>query len=680
MRPLVHYVTGKEPLIIRMQPRLTKSTNTKVFEYFNETQEGGATIKGKYGLIGTLSRKLADGQRCALMAGSVREAMAIDRAMKAEGYRVRKLDGTATPKKILKAFAQNPDNFLRQHDSQLVILTRVGETGLDIQQHFDAVFVLPSQGQSWKQIWQHMSRVRGLLYGDCNELHIALPDVIFKKIEDCDPEKQLDEIKQRNRYYLNLIAEYARETQPKVLEELQKRLNAHEDRLKLISRYRAEHTAHTLFRNTYLQEKFEALGWKSQIISTSATDQTIWKERLDARKRGAQKTEAHAIARAKNHLDEYSEAYTAKLEDPEEQGFLLGVARRKLTLARNFPASPLADAEWILEFVIDNPELLTQDRLIGCLIALAFAHESGLDVVKELRRKLSSEVLELGKTFGLLAMLNRLQKAESLAIFDMALKIAGDPVLLAAAAKTLQPYCKHDEAIKQSAAYIRKHREAFEVFSSRFLKSPMDWGEGDDVSLINKVLDKVLGCTITWQRHRSSNGICRVYELVLDDASRRRKAEQLQKRKRYQDKPLEEIVWMLTSKQVKQQENTRSAAQGWMQLIKAACDNEALEVEWQKQTAEWAFEGDPQNPERSIIKLLDLVDRSVESEPEPTLERGDAWLDPLKGLEKMQKLIPDTPAGDLIEDDYELSGEALWRVDGPQVAFWGNVERYWPKF
>ena len=46
----------------------------------------------------------------------------------------------------------------------------------------------------------------------------------------------------------------------------------------------------------------------------------------------------------------------------------------------------------------------------------------------------------------------------------------------------------------------------------------------------------------------------------------------------------------------------------------------------------------------------------------------------------MQKLIPDTPDADLIEDDYELSGEALWRVDGPQVAFWGNVERYWPKF
>ena len=69
----------------------------------------------------------------------------------------------------------------------VVILTRLGETGLDLQKDFDSVYVAVSPKMAARSVYQFLSRSRSLLRGDTPKLAIYNPSRTFTGVEQPAP-------------------------------------------------------------------------------------------------------------------------------------------------------------------------------------------------------------------------------------------------------------------------------------------------------------------------------------------------------------------------------------------------------------------------------------------------------------------------------------------------------------
>ena len=470
---LIGELSGRKPMIIDLQRQQAKKP-VSVDWYRDGLNEKGLPILGSGKLYQDFINAGRRGEKALLLAGSVKKARAIRNRLRKHGIKVLLKDGKYTPKEQRLGFALAPDKAMQNYD--VVILTRLVETGLDSQKEFDAVYVALSPKMEARSAYQFLSRSRSLLRGDTSKLCIYSPDNTLTGIEQLSPKYWEERLKNDNKIYIGLLRGDTSKVSAK--------LAAIEWAMGYQARYKADSARQTFFRNELLRAKFSSLGWKIDNEfspnKTSPLSEILKKEVFRA-----DWTEATCTARGHRSILEYPEAYAEKISDPNQQGLILECKRRKLELSSLLPASDLEDVSLIFE--LSQDERLLPQTLLWSAIEI----DPHSERIQKLLSFLNSTHIEKFELYGALEGLKNLRKSKSMLALAVAEVLAGDPCLerVRSGDDILH---KHQADTQQLAAKLNANSDLINTWCRRHFGREFAWGEGC-VSVVCKALDKLLG-------------------------------------------------------------------------------------------------------------------------------------------------------------------------------------------
>ena len=470
---LIGELSGRQPVLIDLQ-RQQQRKPVCVDWYRDGLNEKGLPILGSGQFYQDFINEARSGKKVLLLAGSVKKARAVRNQLRKYGIKAQLKDGKYTPKPQRLGFALAPEKAMQNHD--VVILTRLVETGLDLQKDFDAVYVALSPKMEARSAYQFLSRSRSLLRGDTSKLRIYSPDNTLTGIEQLSPEYWEERLKKDNKIYTGLLTGNTSKVSAK--------LNAIEWAIGYQARYKADAARQTFFRNELLQAKFKSLGWKMDNEfspnGVSPINEVLKKEIFRA-----DWMEATCTARGHRRIADYSEAYAEKIADPNQQGLILECKRRKLELSSLLPASDLESVDLI--FQLDQDERLLPQTLLWSAIEVNPQSER----MQLLLSFLSASHLEKFETYGALEGLKKLRKSKSMLALAVAELLAGDPCI-ERVRNGDDIIHKHQLDTQQLAAKLNQNSDLINTWCRRHFGREFAWDE-DCVSVVCKALEKLLG-------------------------------------------------------------------------------------------------------------------------------------------------------------------------------------------
>ena len=474
---------------------------------------------GKAAMVEQLNSTIMVGGKVLLLSGGADFANELKqhyrKQRKTNGMRVRVLevDGDTTPEGVRLEFAADPTAFISKHNYDLVIVTRLAETGANIKNEFDSVCVSLTLGQTATEANQLMSRARCLFQGSCTDLHIYFPgEAGSHPTEGSDPTEgdsgaatlaqsidwkwQQAQIAKEHQSTLITLAGGLTPGDAGAIKALGY-VVANQSRLGLpietLAKMRAREAAEKHWRMDYLVGMLSDRGFNvaAEPTTDDGTATKKWLARgsdttapglLTAHREANKKTKANCRARGNRLQSEYADRYQDKLSDPREQGWILRQKRQQLKDAGDFPLSPL-DTDWHLAN-IENDRLRPQAK---CRALLMVPGEG----VAILRQRTVAEIM--GSRLGFLELHKRLHRHE---IHRMALMQSFSASTLLTGILNNRVYAEWTEATPgaaQLAQMIRQHRSDLEMYCAREYGTPFVWDEKSDIALINKFWKLILG-------------------------------------------------------------------------------------------------------------------------------------------------------------------------------------------
>ena len=551
---LLEQLAGVRPEVVNLiRHQATKPI--AVFEY--EDFEGFPAISGAWHLYQHFYDAAAQGKRVLLLGGSVDKCRALRTALRKLGVKAELRDGRYCPKERRLGFAKNPDALTRQ--ANVVILSRLAETGIDLQSDFDAVYCCVSPQMSARATYQFISRSRSLLRGDTPELHIYLPAKNRVGLDEMDPVAVSDEIRSTNKTYLKLIK---RDTA-----DIAKKLEAVNWAIDWSGRFKAAEARNTYFRNELLTAKWDELGWPVDHKPYPMTygehgpepvEMSI-KEVVEEELLEQPKTRSKCIARGKREIHEYPHEYQTKLADNAESGWILDCKRRKLELASLLPDSELEDWQVVHQLETDR-DLLPQALLRG-----AMGLTPGDDKSELLADYIQSGHVDTARIYGPMEGLKGMKRSKTLISWAIADLCAGSPFLKRVLAGDDRIDISQDDT-KEFAALLNRYEDVLNLWCSKFLGRKFSWTE-DALSVVCKFLDKMLGiksAPIGQERLEVDGKIkkCRVMHTILSEPGQRAIA------KRESKKDDGESLQSITRRLELLEKHSQSALTGWRNKIK----------------------------------------------------------------------------------------------------------------
>ena len=485
---LIGELAGKQPTVINLKRQQAKEP-VSVDWYSDGFNSYGHQVLGSGMLYEAFLEDALSGNRVLLLAGSVKKARALRQQLKKAGIRALIKNGRYTPKKQRLGFALAPEKAMESYD--VVILTRLVETGLDLQKDFDAVYVVLSPKMQARSAYQFLSRSRSLLRGDTPKLCIYSPVDTLTGIEQLSTNYWTEQLKRDNKLYAGLMRGDTSKADVK--------LEAIEWAISYQARYKADAARQTYFRNDLLKAKLLSLGWtidKTFLPNEASHISEILKQEIFK----AEWLEATCTARGHRSISDYSEAYAEKLADPNEQGLILECKRHKLELSSLLPGAELEEVSLIYRLIKD--ERLLPQTLLWSAIALNPHSER----MQQLLSFLSSTHLQKFETYGALEGLKKLRKSKSMLAFALAEILAGDP-LIERVLNGDDVIHKYQGDVQQLAAKLSKNSNLINLWCRRHFGREFAWGE-DAVSVVCKALDKLLGIksAVTGQTTEQAKG------------------------------------------------------------------------------------------------------------------------------------------------------------------------------
>ena len=478
----IEHFTGKRPLVVNLvrEPQLESNVTVHILEDSTD-RATGATLSGIKTAVDMAINLTKAGGRSAFFGGSKDVLKALQREFRKKGIQATLRDGTYTLAPVAVGFGENPTKHCNL--ALITLISLNADTGVDLQNDFDAVFALPSVQQSASEAWQHISRARSLFDGRTKDLYIHFPQdpTRFMAWEHLTPQYHLEKIKARNAYYLSLIAQGT--------PELREEIADLEAGFTLAARYMAEHCAGRWFQREYLLGQFEARGWPVDTIAP-APSALGFLDTLARHRDKAIDAEAFAIAKGKRHLLEYSEKRATEIEDSNQSGFVLGCYRTKLALASHFPSSPLEDPKWIRANILDKPAKKAQTRLLGL-----FTLDNAQAAVDDHTRFLQREAIKHGDDHGALSMLRKLESSDTLPILRLYQALSPHRgIIQAALANMATLSASHPDALAL-ADVLRQNADTLNQFAAKCLddSNGFDWTEAEPMALVSKFINKYIG-------------------------------------------------------------------------------------------------------------------------------------------------------------------------------------------
>lgn len=472
---LLESLSGQRPIMVDLQRQQAKKSVNIDF-YHDGVTESGNISGGSGRLYGDFIEAARSGDRVLLLAGSVKKARAVKKRLQSFGIAALLKDGRYTPKNQRLGFALAPEKAMQGHD--VVILTRLVETGLDLQKDFDTVFVAVSPKMPARSVYQFLSRSRSLLRGDTGKLCIYNPSRNFTSIEQLSASYWADKIRSENKLYLSLLRGDTAGVKSK--------LEAINWAIDYKARYRADEARQSYFREDLLLRKFAELGWDiERDIFPNIEDCVAIDRILQRHIYQAGISEAHCTARGHRHISDYSEQYAAKLSDPNEQGLILECKRRKLELSALLPDSDLENVDLI--FRLQEDERILPQTLLRSAIAL----NPSSDRVQQLIEFLSSAHLDKMTLYGPLQGLKELKKSKTVLTLAIA-EIIGSSTLVKRVLAGDDEISYADSDVQEFAALLSTHSELVNAWCRRYYGRSFAWDE-DATSVVCKALDKLLG-------------------------------------------------------------------------------------------------------------------------------------------------------------------------------------------
>lgn len=483
---LLSELAGQRPEVVNLV-RQQEARPITVKHYLDgegfSPEHGPYTISGSWHLYQSFVDVAKAGKRVLLLAGSVDKARALRNELRKTGIRIELRDGRYCPKEQRLGFAKKPDALTGR--ANVVILSRLAETGIDLQSDFDAVYCCVSPQMSARSTYQFISRSRSLLRGDTPELHIYLPTIAQIGLDAMDPVAIADEVRATNKAYLKLIK---RDTS-----DISKKLEAINWAIDWSSRYQADEARNTYFRNELLADKWEELGWSAVDVlypmeksdCGSFPEEMPIKEAIEKGVLDQAKTRSKCISRGKRELHLYPQEYQSKLTDNAESGWILSCKRRKLELAALLPDSALEDWQVIHDLEMDR-DLLPQALLRG---AIGLTPDS--DNCELLADYIQSGHLDTARLYGPMEGLKGMKRSKTLITWAIADLCAGSPFLKRVLAGDDRIDITQEDT-NEFAALLGKYEDILNLWCSKFMGRKFCWTE-DAISVVLKFLDKLLG-------------------------------------------------------------------------------------------------------------------------------------------------------------------------------------------
>jgi hypothetical protein len=570
----IEHLSGKRPHVIEIQRDYGEAFHPERVQAQIYADDPFTGDSGKYPWLGALMAAARGGKSALVLEPSVQSAKAIQRLLRARGIGATLVDGSFTPIEQRRGFAADPDRECGRR--QITIVTRIAETGADIQAAPDAVFLRLSPNQTSEQGYQFLSRARRLLTGEIPELHIHLPALNFTGVEQLSVEWNLERIRAANSYRVAILQEAAAENREQ-LAGVQQAIDELGAEFTLLARYKAEAAAGRLFRDAYLIDRLERVGFQLEpVVITGDPDSTgRWEPQLNQRKRQNDITRANCIGRGHRLLGNYPEVYQEKIDDIREQGFILGCKRKKLDMASRFPLSPLEDSGWILTQILDNERAEPQSLVLGVLM-LATEPEAHAALQRH-RGHLADSAIAIGQKYGPLSMIRKMSSRVDLAALDLGAVLSQSPLIMAAVGGTLGEFCKVDPEVQELAALLRANEERLSAFCRQYLGLDMNWTEKSDTALVCKAMNKLLGLPTVkvTQRRRGGKGF-HIYEMGnTESAIAARVAKIVEKSKGMAD--ADDIKARLVEAWGRHWAMAVSAAEGWRRASGATSEATAVQ-------------------------------------------------------------------------------------------------------
>ena len=513
----IEHLSGKRPHIVEIQRDYGAGFHperVKVQIYADDPLTGDS---GKYPWLGAFMAAAKAGKNLLVQEPSVQNAKAFQRMLRARGIGATLVDGSFTPIDQRRGFAANPD--LKCGQRQITIMTRIAETGTDIQAIYDAVFARVSPNQTSEQGYQFLSRPRRLLTGEIPELHLHLPALNFTSVEQLSVNWHLERISAANAYRVEILREAADQNKGQ-LGAVQQAIADLNQEFTLLARFKAEAAAQRLFRDSYLINRLEQVGFSLPNTATTGDPDSTdrWETQLTRHKRQNDKTKAACIARGQRLFSAYPEAYQDKIDDIREQGFILGCKRKKLDLSARFPLSPLENPEWILSQILDNERAEPQSLVLGVLMLAN--NPDAYAALHRHRGHLADSAIAIGQQYGPLSMIRKMSSRVDLAALDLGAVLSQSALIMAAGNGTLGAFCKADPEVQELATLLRANKDRLSLFCRLYLGQDMSWDEKSDTALVCKALNKILGLSTAKTTQKRVNGKpCHFYELGNTDAA-----------------------------------------------------------------------------------------------------------------------------------------------------------------
>ncbi|PSN80384.1 hypothetical protein C8B47_06670, partial [filamentous cyanobacterium CCP4] len=494
----LEHLTGQRPQVVEIVRQTGQVSNVQVTVCEDGFDEySGVPLRGSKTVVDEVLKVAKGGGKVCVLAGSVGNLKAMQRILRRHRIAVTLRDGSYTLAPIAVGFGENPTAHAALRN--VTLICRNAEIGVDLQNDFDLVAFWASPGQSAEDCYQHISRARALFDGRCNRLLVKLPEVKakFVSVDHLDPAYHLKAIQAKNAYYLGLLRG-AGEASGQQLEQIEARIAELDTIHGFLARYKAEEAAGQLFQREYLLERFEALGWAADHLDPEPAT-SDFNDELRGLKRKAEEARAFAIAKGRRVVGAYSEARISQLEDPNQTGFVLSAYRQKLDLATKIPESPIDNAAWVLEHILDNERQLPQAQLLGLVILSQ--QPDFADCLKEFHRQTQGLNIKIGMTFGPIAMLRGMEGSRTLPLLDVWSTVLsnGPRFILDLVTGDRTTIHRLEPDVAEFAANLRQHGDRLNSMAKFCLgkSDGFNWGESDDMAIVNKFLSAFLGLNLS---------------------------------------------------------------------------------------------------------------------------------------------------------------------------------------
>ncbi|MEL6776505.1 MAG: DEAD/DEAH box helicase family protein [Cyanobacteria bacterium J06597_16] len=588
---LLTAISGQKPWVVDLQREKpgAKPVDVSIYQDYEELGDKGPyTVKMRPQFHRNLISAAKSGKKILYLAGSADMGRAVHQELKRFKISVARRDGRYTTQSAKNGFSAQPDVDLAGFQVQIV--SRLAETGIDLQQGYDAVFVDLSPSMSGFEANQFLSRARSLLRGETPQLKLWLPESPLS-IEKLSAEYWAEKALKESSDYLDLLQSEMKDAREKLAE------------LRWVSefwgKYQARHHASIYFKESVLEGIFKRLDWNVDRVMSTGDDGGL-KDRLAWHKESALRTGDMAQARAPREMLGFSDPqrfikyasstipdasghadkWASKLSDPNEAGWLIQQQRTKLELAKWFPSAPVDMATWITQLRLErNGDLKNQS-----ILRAAVMEADGLLLTRKLCDEQLSHNIEL---HGPLQGIKELSKSRHFLSMVLGSELAKQPFIQRVLAGN-DAIHKGMEDVCRFAEWVREREDTFNCWSRNALKREFDFVEAkQDVALVLKVLDKVLGIRNEGIGKERVNGrLLRVYRTELSPEGRAAiLAADVEKALECEGLPFDDPHRFLASLPKGHQKaaitNYFSARFDFTAgIVRAACDGWKQQVEW----------------------------------------------------------------------------------------------------